>query len=160
MEELPTILWTFRTTPRNSIGETPYSLTYGVEAVIPFEVGLPTLRSEEYDQDNNELMLARDLDLAQKRRDLAMIRLASYQGDLKKRYGKGVCERTLAPGDLVLRKVLGSRKDPTQGKLGANWEGPYQIVSEAGLGAFNLKGMDDKPLKRPWNISNLKKFYQ
>uniref|UniRef100_A0A2N9HQC1 Integrase catalytic domain-containing protein n=1 Tax=Fagus sylvatica TaxID=28930 RepID=A0A2N9HQC1_FAGSY len=160
VEELPTILWTFRTTPRSSTGETPFSLTYGVEAVIPLEVGLPTLRSEEYDQENNELMLAKDLDLAQERRDLAMIRLASYQGDLKKRYGKSVSERILAPGDLVLRKVLGSRKDPTQGKLGANWEGPYQIISEAGLGAFNLKGMDDKPLKRPWNISNLKKFFQ
>ena len=78
MEELPTILWTFRTTPRSSTGETPYSLTYGVEAVIPLEVGLLTLRSEEYDQENNELMLAKDLDLAQERRDLVMIRLASY----------------------------------------------------------------------------------
>uniref|UniRef100_A0A2N9FYE8 Uncharacterized protein n=1 Tax=Fagus sylvatica TaxID=28930 RepID=A0A2N9FYE8_FAGSY len=146
--------------PRSSTGETPFSLTYGVEVVIPLEVGLPTLRSEEYDRENNELMLAKDMDLAQERRDLAMIRLASYQGDLKKRYGKNVSERSLAPGDLVLRKVLGSRKDPTQGKLGANWEGPYQIISEAGLGAFNLKGMDGKPLKRPWNISNLKKFYQ
>ena len=105
-------------------------------------------------------MLAKDLDLAQERRDLAMIRLASYQGDLKKRYGKNVSERILAPGDLVLRIVLGSRKDPTQGKLRANWAGPYQIISEAGLGAFNLKGMDGKPFKRPWNISNLKKFYQ
>ena len=105
-------------------------------------------------------MLAKYLDLVQERRDLAMIRLASYQGDLKKRYSKNVSERILAPGDLVLRKVLGSRKDPTQGKLGANWEGPYQIISEVGLGAFNLKGMDDKPLKRPWNISNLKNFYQ
>ena len=89
-----------------------------------------------------------------------MIRLASYQGNLKKKYGKNVSGRILAPGDLVLRKVLGSRKDPTQSKLGANWEGPYQIISEAELGPFNLKGMDGKPLKRPWNISNLKKFYQ
>uniref|UniRef100_A0A2N9G212 RNA-directed DNA polymerase n=1 Tax=Fagus sylvatica TaxID=28930 RepID=A0A2N9G212_FAGSY len=132
----------------------------GKMAVIPLEVGLPTLRSEEYDQENNELMLAKDLDLAQERRDLAMIRLASYQGDLKKRYGKSVSEWILAPEDLVLQKVLGSRKDPTQGRLGAIWEGPYQIVSDARLGAFNLKGMDDKPLKRPWNVSNLKKFYQ
>ena len=105
-------------------------------------------------------MLAKDLDLAQERRDLAKIRLASYQGDLKKRYDKNVSRRVLAPGDLVLRKVLGSKKDPTQGKLGANWERPYQIISEAGLGALNLKEMDGRPLKRPWNISNLKKFYQ
>ena len=117
VEELPTILWTFKTTPRSSTGETPFSLTYGVEAVIPLEVGLPTLRSEEYDRENNELMLAKDMDLAQEHRDLAMIRLASYQGDLKKKYGKNVNERSLAPGDMVLRKVLGSRKDPSQGKL-------------------------------------------
>ena len=64
--------------PRSSTRETPFSLTYGVEAVIPLEVGLPTLRLEEYDQENNELMLAKDLDLAQERRDLVMIRLASY----------------------------------------------------------------------------------
>ena len=160
MEELPSILWTFRTTPRSSTRETPFSLTYGVEAVIPLEVVLPTLRSEEYDQKSNELMLAKDLDLAQERRDLAMIRLASYQGDLKKRYDKSVSRRVLTPGDLVLRKVLGSKRNPTKSKLGANWEGPYQIISEAGLGAFNLKGMDGRPLKRPWNISNLKKFYQ
>uniref|UniRef100_A0A2N9J2Z7 Uncharacterized protein n=1 Tax=Fagus sylvatica TaxID=28930 RepID=A0A2N9J2Z7_FAGSY len=146
VEELPTILWTFRTTPRSSTGETPYSLTYGVEAVIPLEVGLPTLRSEQYDQEDNELMLAKDMDLAQERRDLAMIRLASYQGDLKKRYGRNINARSLAIGDMVLRRVLGSRRDPSQGKLGANWEGPYQIVSEAGLGAFNLKVARSKTL--------------
>uniref|UniRef100_A0A2N9IY34 Uncharacterized protein n=1 Tax=Fagus sylvatica TaxID=28930 RepID=A0A2N9IY34_FAGSY len=145
VEELPTILWTFRTTPRSSTGETPYSLTYGVEAVIPLEVELSTLRSEEYDRDNNKLMLAKDLDLAQERRDLAMIRLASYQGDLKKRYGKSVIERILAPGDLVLRKVLGNRRDPTQGKLGANWEGPYQIVSEPDWGHSISKGWTTNP---------------
>uniref|UniRef100_A0A2N9FB44 Integrase catalytic domain-containing protein n=1 Tax=Fagus sylvatica TaxID=28930 RepID=A0A2N9FB44_FAGSY len=111
VEELPTILWTFRTTPRSSTGETPFSLTYGLE----------------------------DMDLAQERRDLAMIRLASYQGDLKKKYGRSINARSLATGDMVLRRVLGSKRDPSQGKLGANWEGPYQVVSEAGLGAFNLK---------------------
>uniref|UniRef100_A0A2N9F868 RNase H type-1 domain-containing protein n=1 Tax=Fagus sylvatica TaxID=28930 RepID=A0A2N9F868_FAGSY len=140
--------------------ETPFSLTYGVEAVIPLEVGLPTLRSEQYDQENNELMLTKDMDLAQERRDLAMIRLASYQGDLKKKYDRSINARSIASGDMVLRRVLGSKRDPSQSKLGANWEGPYQVVSEAGLGAFNLKGMDSKPLRRPWNLSNLKRFYQ
>ena len=78
VEELSNVLWTFRTTPRNSTRETPFSLTYGVEAVIPLETGLPTLRTEEFDLENNEHTLAKDLDLTQERRDLAMIRLASY----------------------------------------------------------------------------------
>ena len=39
-EELPNILWAYRTTLRRSIGETPFSPTYGGEAVIPTEVNL------------------------------------------------------------------------------------------------------------------------
>jgi hypothetical protein len=128
--------------------------------VIPLEVGLPTLRSEEYDQDNNELMLAKDLDLAQERRDLAMIRLASYQGDLKKRYGKSVSERILAPGDLVLRKVLGKQEGPYPRQTGSKLGRALPDCFRGRTGSIQSQGMDDKPLKRPWNISNLKKFYQ
>ena len=39
-EELPSILWAYRTTARTPTGETPFRLMYGSEAVIPAEVGL------------------------------------------------------------------------------------------------------------------------
>ena len=39
-EELPNVLWAYRTTPRRSTRETPFSLTYGAEVVIPAEVNL------------------------------------------------------------------------------------------------------------------------
>ena len=45
VEELPQVLWTYRTTPRRSIGENPFSMSYGAEAVIPLETGFPTLRT-------------------------------------------------------------------------------------------------------------------
>ena len=106
VEELPNLRWTFKTTPRNSTGETPFSLTYGVEAVIPLEIGLPTLRSEEFDLENNEHALVKDLDLTQECKDLAMIRLASYQGNLRKKYCKNVSKRVLTQGNLVLYKVI------------------------------------------------------
>ena len=124
----------------NSTRETPFSLTYRVEAMIPLEIGLPTLRIEEFDLKNNEHTLAKDLDLTQECRDLAMIRLASYESSLRKKFGRNVSKRVLTQGDLVLCKVIGSKKDLTQGKLGANWEGLYQIISVAGLRAFNLQG--------------------
>ncbi|XXG41272.1 hypothetical protein AAC387_Pa01g1769 [Persea americana] len=47
-EELPSILWAYRTTPRRSTSATLFSLAYGMEAVIPLEVGLSTFRSELY----------------------------------------------------------------------------------------------------------------
>ena len=44
-EELPHVLWTYRTSPRRSIREIPFSMTYGAEAVIPLEIGFPTLKT-------------------------------------------------------------------------------------------------------------------
>ena len=49
--------------------------------------------------------------------------------------------RPLAPGDLVLRKVLGTAKNPAWGKLGPNWEGLYHITSMAGIGAYHLENL-------------------
>ena len=44
VEELSYVLWAYRITPRKSIGETPFSMTYGAEAIIPLETKFPTLR--------------------------------------------------------------------------------------------------------------------
>ncbi|GJU84711.1 reverse transcriptase domain-containing protein [Tanacetum coccineum] len=50
IEELPHVLWAYRTMIKSSNRETPFSLTYGTEAVIPAEIGMPTLRTAEIDQ--------------------------------------------------------------------------------------------------------------
>ncbi|XP_028057288.1 uncharacterized protein K02A2.6-like [Camellia sinensis] len=73
VEKLPNVLWAYRTTPRRSTGETPYSLTYGMEAIIPLEVGVPTIRSEIFEPANNDEAIAQALDLAEERREAALI---------------------------------------------------------------------------------------
>jgi len=78
VEELPHILWTYRTTLRKSIGETPFSMAYGVEAVIPLETGFPTLRTSTFTSDGNDGLLEKSLDLIEKRRENVMVRLAYY----------------------------------------------------------------------------------
>ena len=45
VEELPHVLWTYRTTPRRSTGEISFLMSYRAEAVIPIETGFPTLRT-------------------------------------------------------------------------------------------------------------------
>ena len=67
--------------------------------------------------------------------------------------------RPLAPGDLVLRKVVGAVKNPSYRKLGPNWKGPYRITSVAGVGAYYLEDLDEKPVPRPWNVNNLQMYY-
>ena len=120
VEELPHVLWTYQTTPHRSIGETPFSMTYGVEVVIPLETRFPTLRTGSFTLSNNDGLLDKNLDLIEERRENAMVQLAYYQHKLKQRYDDNVRLRPLAPEDLVLRKVLGTAKNPAWGKLGPN----------------------------------------
>ena len=77
------VLWTYRTTPWRSIGETPFSMTYGAEAVIPLETGFPTLRTSSFNLSNNNELLERSLDFVEERREGAMVQLAYYQYKLK-----------------------------------------------------------------------------
>ena len=58
-KELPNVLWAYRTTPHRSTGETPFSLTYGAEAVIPAEVNMCNARIGGFNPVQNELMSGR-----------------------------------------------------------------------------------------------------
>ncbi|XP_019197695.1 PREDICTED: uncharacterized protein LOC109191492 [Ipomoea nil] len=57
-DELPFILWTYRTTPREATRETLFALVYGVEARLPIEAWIPTALEKNYDPEGNESLLA------------------------------------------------------------------------------------------------------
>ena len=78
-----------------------------------------------------------------------MVQLAYYQHKLKQCYDANVKLRPLVPGDLVLRKLIGTAKNSTWGKLGPNWEGPYCIISMAGIRAYFLEDLDEHVIPRP-----------
>ena len=67
--------------------------------------------------------------------------------------------RPLAPSDLVLRKIVGTTKIPSWGKLGLNWEGLYHITSVAGTRAYFLENLDENVVPRSWNVNNLQRYY-
>ena len=73
VEELPHVLWTYRTTPRKSTGETPFSMTYGAEAVIPLENGFLIMRTSTFTSDVNSELLKKNLDLIEERWENAMM---------------------------------------------------------------------------------------
>ncbi|GKD77115.1 reverse transcriptase domain-containing protein, partial [Tanacetum coccineum] len=76
VEELPNVLWAHRTTPKTSNGETPFSLAYGTEAVIPVKIGIPTRRTIQRFDEENEDALRMNLNLLEERRKIASIREA------------------------------------------------------------------------------------
>ena len=137
------------------MGKTPFSLTYGAEAVIPAEVNMCSARIDGFNPVQNELMMVEHLDLLEEYREAAVIRLAEYQQKLARRYNRDVNAREFGAGDLVLLKAVGNMRDTNAGKLAPTWEGPYRVTSIAGAGAYYLESLDEKSLPWPWNVHNL-----
>ncbi|KAL2250053.1 UNVERIFIED_CONTAM: hypothetical protein Sindi_2479000 [Sesamum indicum] len=71
VEELPGVLWAYRTTPRTATGETPFFLVYGTEAIIPAEIEEESQRIVMYDPKSNQNELNSDLTLIEEKRDAA-----------------------------------------------------------------------------------------
>ncbi|GKD53663.1 reverse transcriptase domain-containing protein [Tanacetum coccineum] len=76
MEEISHVLWAHRTMVKSSNGDTPFSLTYGTEAVIPTEIGMPTFRTAELDMAKNDEALKINLELLEEKREQASIKEA------------------------------------------------------------------------------------
>ncbi|GJZ03506.1 reverse transcriptase domain-containing protein, partial [Tanacetum coccineum] len=93
VDELPNVLWAHRTSIKQSNGETPFSLTYGSEAVIPAEIGIPSYRTlmirEEYNEEEHRL----NLDLLQEE--------AKYKTKMEQYYNKRVRPAGFRPGEFV-----------------------------------------------------------
>ena len=159
-EELPKVLWSYNTTPRSTTGETPFSLTYGCEAMVPVEVGSGSFRRDHYDPKANEVNHRLYLDMIEETREDSQARLAAYHQRTARHYNGRVKTRPLRVGDLVLRRVMPNTKVPGHGVFGANWEGPYKVKSVLWEGTYHLTDMNDKLVPRAWNAEHLRKYYQ
>ena len=168
-KELPNVLWAYRTTARTPTRETPFRLTYGMEAVIPVKAGVTSIRRGTFNLRCNNDELRLNLDCLDKVRDNASSKMTKYQLKMAEYYNKRVKLRQLDIGDLVLRKTIGdlvlrktttTTKDPTQGKLGPTREGPYRVTHYSRQGSYHLETMDGQRLPRPWNIEYLKKYHK
>ena len=89
-EELPNVLWAYRTTARTPTGETPFRLTYGTEAVIPVEIGVASTRRAAFNGMANEDKLRVNLDCLDEVRDKASSRMTEYQWKMAEYYNKRV----------------------------------------------------------------------
>ncbi|XP_072083537.1 uncharacterized protein [Arachis hypogaea] len=121
---IPEILWSYNTTIQSATGETPFKLVYGAEAIIPVEVGIPTIRTEFYNQQSNSYARTTELDLMEEERDISAIRQRAMKKFIERRHNRRVAHRSFNEGDLVLRRTKEARKPPAHEKLAANWERP------------------------------------
>ena len=127
--------------------------------MILLETRFPILKTSSFTLSNNDRLLEKSLDLIEERRENAIVQLMYYQHKLKQGYNSNVRLRPLAPGDLVLRKVLGTTKNPAWGKLEPNYEVSYKITLMARIGAYYLEDLDENVVSCSWNVNDLRKYY-
>ena len=142
VEELHGVLWVYRITSRKPTGVSPFTLTYGMEAIIPTEIEMPTLRTEIPEEANVEA-LARNLDIIEELREAAVVLMSSYQQRTTNLYNRQVRQCAYQAEDLVLRKVYENTIDLTTYKFQPNWESPYTIVRVGLAGSYALDKMDE-----------------
>ena len=100
------MIWAYRTSVRTPIGETPFSLSYGYKAIVPLEIGMSSLRRENYDPNQNNLLQRRELDFLEEKRHDSQLRVAIYQQCITRYFNSKVKPRRFKVRDLVLRKIL------------------------------------------------------
>ena len=159
MEELPGVLLGYRTTTRKPTDISPFTLTYGMEAIITTEISLTTIRTATPQSENAE-SIAKELDVSDELWEAATIRITSYQRRLANSYNRRVKPRVFRSGDLVLRKVFENTTDPTTGKFQPKWEGLYVVTRTGEVRSNGIDKTDGTPVPRMWNATHLRRYYQ
>ena len=160
-EKLPFTLWAYCTSFCTSTGATPYSLVYGMEAVLPIEIEMGSLRVTLEQQISETEWVQSHFDqfsLLDERRLRAADHVQAYQRKMARAFKKRVKPRPLQRGDLVLRVLRGLVGDP-RGKFRPTWSGPYIIRELTPEGAAWLTDLDGNQFLEPTNVDQLKKYY-
>jgi len=139
-EILPFALHGYQTSVHTSTGATPFSLVYGMEVVLPFEVEVSSLRIlAESGLKESEWAQAcfNQLNLIEGKRLAAMSHGHLYQKRVKNAFDKKVRPCRFSEGNLLLKKVSQALKD-NRGKWAPNYEGAFIVKRAFSGGAIAL----------------------
>jgi hypothetical protein len=96
------------------------------------------------------------IDRLNEARDVVLLRCAKYQQALRRYHERNVHPREFHVGDLVLRRVQGSKD---RHKLSPPWEGPFIIHKVLRPGTYKIQHEDGRVVSNAWNIKHLCLFY-
>jgi hypothetical protein len=156
MKELPSVVWSLRTTPSRATGFTPFFLVYGAEAILPIDLEYGSSRTRAYDDWSNRTSREDSLDQLEEAQDMALLHSVRYQQSLRRYHARGVRSRDLQVGDLVLRLRQDARM---RHKLTPPWEGPFIIAKILKPGTYKLANSQGEVYSNAWNIRHLRRFY-
>nr|AAR06299.1 putative gag-pol protein [Oryza sativa Japonica Group] len=156
VEQLPSVLWSLRTTPSRATGQSPFFLVYGAEAMLPSEVEFESLRFCNFREERYEEDRVDDINRLEEAREAVLIQSARYLQGLRHYHNRNVRSRAFLVGDLVLRRIQTTQD---RHKLSPLWEGPFIIAEVTRPGSYRLKREDGTLVNNSWNIEHLRRFY-
>jgi len=155
-EEVPRIVWAYHTTPQSSIKETPFSLVYGSDAMIPIEIheSSPRFQSFVAEESNEERKV--NLDLLDEVREETRIKAEALKRRVEHQYSSKIKPQQFQVSNLVMPKAYPYK---LENKLSPKWTGPFRVTEALGNGAYRLETLEGGAIPRTWNATNLKFYF-
>jgi len=156
---LESALFAYRSLQNHTTKHSPFKLLYGREGRLPIDIqDTKQATSETLDQQLQQHIRFITDDLQQIRLE-ARQNIGKAQEKQKYYHDQGIKPQKFNIGDKVL--LYESAKAKVHGdKFREKWTGPYYIHNIVAPGAYKLRTMDDKVLKKAVNTDRLKKYYE
>jgi len=155
-EKVPRIVWAYHTTPQSTTKETPFSLVYGSDTMIPVEIQENSLRFQNFvvEESNEERKV--NLDLLDEVREEVRIKAEALKRRVEYKYSSKVRPRQFQVINLVMRKA---HPYQLENKLSPKWIGPFRVTKALRNGAYRLETPEGGAIPRTWNAANLKFYF-
>jgi len=155
-KEVPRIVWAYHTTEQSGTHETPFSLVYGCDAMIPVEIQESSPRFLNFVSEDSNEERRMNLDLLDEVREEAREKAEAIKRRVERKYNSKIKPRQFRDGDLVMRKA---HQYEMENKLSPKWTGPFKITEALGNGAYRLETLEGGAIPRTWNATHLKFYY-
>ncbi|KAM1413411.1 hypothetical protein ACFXTO_026013 [Malus domestica] len=146
LEFVPQVLWLYRTSYRTSTRETPFSLAFGTEAVVPVELEQAKFRVQNYVQSENDKQLTLNLDLVEEHRNQAHLRNVAYKQRISNYYDSRVKPRSFKVEDWVLKKNYSATESRVKEHLVQTGMDRLKLLASVALAPTSLKAPMARPL--------------
>ena len=154
--KLPSVLWAYRTSYKAAVGTTPFELTYGLNAILPIEFLVPTLRvAKELEWTGHEL--SSRVDELEKLDETWLLAIAGMYAEKRRRKqwpDQNIKAQRFKEGDLVLLYTLKKHKR----KLKKRGLGPFVVNQLLRSGAVRLETLEGAEMPNFINGSRLKLY--